>query len=96
MSKASKERKQLQCSFCSKEEHQVHKLVAGPGVYICDECIKFTKDIADRGQNTTQKKALSCSFCQKTQGPDRNVVAGPGCNICDECIELCSEIAEKK
>ena len=28
----------LSCTFCKKTEHQVHKLVAGPGVYICDRC----------------------------------------------------------
>jgi ATP-dependent Clp protease ATP-binding subunit ClpX len=29
----------LRCSFCSKTQHDVDKLIAGPGVYICDECI---------------------------------------------------------
>jgi len=29
----------LTCTFCRKSEHQVRKLVAGPGVYICDECV---------------------------------------------------------
>ncbi|HYU65123.1 MAG TPA: ClpX C4-type zinc finger protein, partial [Jatrophihabitantaceae bacterium] len=27
------------CSFCGKGEHEIRKLVAGPGVYICDECV---------------------------------------------------------
>ena len=35
----------LRCSFCGKNEHQVKKLVAGPGVYICDECIKLCVEI---------------------------------------------------
>jgi hypothetical protein len=30
----------LTCTFCRKSEHQVRKLVAGPGVYICDACIE--------------------------------------------------------
>ena len=33
------ENKQLRCSFCGKPQSQVSRLVAGPGVYICDECI---------------------------------------------------------
>jgi ATP-dependent Clp protease ATP-binding subunit ClpX len=33
------ERKQLKCSFCGKSQSKVRKLIAGPGVYICDECI---------------------------------------------------------
>ena len=34
------ENKQLKCSFCGKPQSQVNRLVAGPGVYICDECIQ--------------------------------------------------------
>ena len=35
----------LKCSFCGKAQHQVVKLIAGPGVYICDECIDLCNDI---------------------------------------------------
>ena len=38
---------QLQCSFCGKSQHQVRKLIAGPGVYICDECIELCNEIID-------------------------------------------------
>ena len=37
--------KQLKCSFCGKSQDQVRRLVAGPGVYICDECIALCEDI---------------------------------------------------
>ena len=37
--------KQLKCSFCGKTQDQVRRLVAGPGVYICDECIALCEDI---------------------------------------------------
>ncbi|MDR0286533.1 MAG: ATP-dependent Clp protease ATP-binding subunit ClpX [Clostridiales bacterium] len=37
--------KQVRCSFCGKREQQVRRLVAGPGVYICDECIDLCADI---------------------------------------------------
>lgn len=39
------ESKQLKCSFCGKPQDQVRRLVAGPGVYICDECIELCQDI---------------------------------------------------
>ncbi len=39
------ERKQLKCSFCGKSQEQVKRLVAGPGVYICDECIELCSEI---------------------------------------------------
>ena len=38
---------QLKCSFCGKTQEQVRKLVAGPGVYICDECIELCNEIID-------------------------------------------------
>lgn len=39
------ETKQLKCSFCGKPQDQVRRLVAGPNVYICDECIELCQDI---------------------------------------------------
>ena len=39
------EKKQLKCSFCGKTQDQVKRLVAGPGVYICDECIELCSEI---------------------------------------------------
>lgn len=38
------------CSFCGKRESQVRRLIAGRGVYICDECITFCKDMLDEDQ----------------------------------------------
>ena len=34
------DRKDLRCSFCGKPQDQVRKLIAGPSVYICDECVE--------------------------------------------------------
>lgn len=39
--------KPLHCSFCGKSQHEVHKLVAGPAVYICDACVDLCVDIVD-------------------------------------------------
>ena len=36
------------CSFCGKSHAEVRKLIAGPGVYICDNCIHVCKNILDR------------------------------------------------
>ncbi|MCL5056203.1 MAG: ATP-dependent Clp protease ATP-binding subunit ClpX [Firmicutes bacterium] len=41
------ERGQLKCSFCQKNQDQVRKLIAGPGVYICDECIELCNEIIE-------------------------------------------------
>ena len=37
----------LKCSFCGKSQKQVRKLIAGPGVYICDECIELCNEIIE-------------------------------------------------
>ncbi|MGB7606141.1 MAG: ATP-dependent protease ATP-binding subunit ClpX [Lutisporaceae bacterium] len=41
------DKKQLKCSFCGKNQEQVRRLIAGPGVYICDECIELCQEIID-------------------------------------------------
>lgn len=41
------ERKDVCCSFCGKSQNEVKKLIAGPGVYICDECIELCYDLVD-------------------------------------------------
>lgn len=47
MHKYGDDRGQLKCSFCGKTQDQVKKLVAGPGVYICDECIELCNEIIE-------------------------------------------------
>lgn len=43
------ERKSLRCSFCGKAEGQVHRMIQGPGVRICDECVQLCMSILDDG-----------------------------------------------
>ena len=53
--------KLLYCSFCGKSQHEVRKLIAGPSVFICDECVDLCNDIITEeleDSNDTEKKAL--------------------------------------
>lgn len=43
--------KQIKCSFCGKSQEQVRRLIAGPDVYICDECIELCHNIVDEDIN---------------------------------------------
>ncbi|MDE3204820.1 MAG: ATP-dependent Clp protease ATP-binding subunit ClpX, partial [Acidobacteriota bacterium] len=43
----------VKCSFCGKSQKQVKKLIAGPGVYICDECIDLCNDIIEEELSET-------------------------------------------
>jgi ATP-dependent Clp protease ATP-binding subunit ClpX len=47
MARTTDQNEQLLCSFCGKSQRQVKKLIAGPGVYICDECIDLCNEIID-------------------------------------------------
>jgi len=49
----------LKCSFCGKSQKQVKKLIAGPGVYICDECIDLCNEIIEEELATTEELPLT-------------------------------------
>ncbi|NBI28803.1 ATP-dependent protease ATP-binding subunit ClpX [Chengkuizengella marina] len=55
MFKFNDEKGQLKCSFCGKSQEQVRKLVAGPGVYICDECIDLCTEIVEEELGTEEE-----------------------------------------
>ncbi|CEG23108.1 ATP-dependent Clp protease ATP-binding subunit ClpX [Planococcus massiliensis] len=54
MFKFNDEKDHLKCSFCGKPQEQVRKLVAGPGVYICDECIELCTEIVEEELGTEE------------------------------------------
>jgi len=58
MFKFNEDKGQLKCSFCGKSQDQVRKLVAGPGVYICDECIELCTEIVDEELGTEEEMEL--------------------------------------
>ncbi|MBM7706752.1 ATP-dependent Clp protease ATP-binding subunit ClpX [Chryseomicrobium aureum] len=55
MFKFNDEKGNLKCSFCGKPQEQVRKLVAGPGVYICDECIDLCSEIVEEELGTEEE-----------------------------------------
>ena len=56
MFKFNEDEENLKCSFCGKDQDQVKKLVAGSGVYICNECIELCSEIVEEelAQNTSE------------------------------------------
>ena len=56
MAERDDRRRHTRCSFCGKGQEQVRKLVAGPGVYICDQCIELCQEVLEEDSKTTQKK----------------------------------------
>ncbi|HTI73122.1 MAG TPA: ClpX C4-type zinc finger protein, partial [Candidatus Limnocylindria bacterium] len=46
------------CSFCGKPKNEVKKLIAGPGVYICDNCVAVCKSVLDKESRTDSQRQL--------------------------------------
>ena len=67
MARATDGNEQLLCSFCGKSQRQVKKLIAGPGVYICDECIDLCNEIIDE-ELTSRLSSTSTT----SRGPRRS------------------------
>jgi epoxyqueuosine reductase QueG len=63
----------LRCSFCGKSSEQVRKLIAGPGVYICDECVELCNEILDEELlNSSNETAIQPSLpSEQPQGNQR-------------------------
>lgn len=57
MTKSSDTKTTLYCSFCGKSQHEVRKLIAGPTVFICDECVELCTDIIREESKTNIVKS---------------------------------------
>jgi hypothetical protein len=93
----------LACSFCGKDQPQVRKLIAGPGVYICDECTSKADRVIATGEVAAtplsavkpiaaDMTAAKCSFCGKRRYQVSGLAAAAQAAICTECLVLCQEI----
>jgi len=97
----------LVCSFCGKNQPQVRKLIAGPGVYICDQCISKADQVIATGEvAATPLSAVKpigedittakCSFCGKRRYQVSGLAAAARAAICTECLALCHEITAEE
>lgn len=91
------------CSFCGVGQDQVRKLVAGPGILICDDCIGVgARAVAGQGPLPDDRATFTlveasardtrCSFCGKNRSSVEAMAAGTGGTICNHCLELCNEV----
>ena len=59
--------KEPKCSFCGKTSEQVRRLVAGPGVFICNECVELCNDILDEDMAEVDQSAQSETLLRPTE-----------------------------
>ena len=58
----SEEQKEIRCSFCGRSQKEVRRIIAGPGAYICNECIEICKDLLDEEPAPgARRKRMNCS-----------------------------------
>jgi hypothetical protein len=83
------------CTWCGRPPSEVSKLIAGPHVYICDDCVEAAaKATAPFERVRTRTAAARCAFCSKRAGGERSLVTAPAGHICTECLRVCREILE--
>lgn len=79
MAKQEKIDRHLRCSFCGKSRDEVRKLIAGPTVYICDECVNLCNDIiAEDWEEAKEEISSKLKKACRNQAPSRSVCRGPG------------------
>jgi hypothetical protein len=92
----------LTCSFCSRTGLEVNRLVAGPGVYICDGCIGAGTALLDPDPGgepaggpltvAAPDDESKCGFCGRRPAAQDRLVAGPQAAICGQCLALAREV----
>jgi ATP-dependent Clp protease ATP-binding subunit ClpX len=98
----------LACSFCGMSQRQVKKLIAGPGVYVCDGCMRRIHTVFAAPEQTAstptatirqvgdEDRAEQCSFCGKPRGRVGSMASAGEVRMCNECLALCDEIISEE
>jgi hypothetical protein len=94
------ESKLLTCSFCGKNQQEVRKLIAGPSVHICDECVKLCSGImaeelkAMQSNDPKSKKQVGnarddrlCGICMEPRETDELIFLPHAAYMCAGCLE---------
>lgn len=87
------------CSFCSKKQADVEKLIAGPAVFICNQCVAdcsagltMGEPIGSITMIIREDAEARCSFCGKAPEEVAGMAGVPTAHICNECIKICGDI----
>lgn len=101
--------KQIVCSFCGKNQREVRKLIAGPSVHICEECVKLCSGIiaeeleAGKGSGAKSKHSPSdakeerlCGICMEPRETDELIFLPHAAYMCAGCLEDIQTIRDKQ
>jgi len=104
--KAEEPGKTYTCSFCGKSQDEVRKLIAGPTVYICDECIDLCNDIiAEEVEQEAQEGPASsvaslntptwCGVCHLPKSAEEVVAVSELGFFCRRCIDMIRAVTDE-
>ena len=83
------------CSFCARLRTQVQRLIAGPAVFICNNCIKKARD--GETAEADADAGTDCRFCGQPAGEVKYMFTRHNAAICDGCLKMVEEfVAEGK
>jgi len=101
----------LICSFCGKNQDQVRKLIAGPSVFICDECVDLCNKILEKDseretpagepprEGTIFNLEASCALCH-VRKPSEELLAVPDrgliCTVCLDAVRAATESGQEE
>ena len=95
------------CSFCGKDQTEVRKLVAGPSVHICDECIELCKNILTEESDSSgslnvtssgvnAKANRLCGICMEERETDELIFLPHAAYLCAGCLEDIQALRDKQ
>jgi hypothetical protein len=105
----AEERLEASCSFCGKVQKEVCKLIAGPSVHICDECVKLCSGIIaeeveaassagprDTAASDAAKEDRLCGICMEPRETDELIFLPHAAYMCAGCLEDIQAVRDKQ
>jgi hypothetical protein len=100
---SSEKDKEAGCSFCGKGQNEVRKLIAGPSVHICDQCVSLCHEIVSEelDPDTQATKAKSkedrlCGICMEPRETDELIFLPHAAYMCAGCLEQLQLVRDKQ
>jgi hypothetical protein len=103
------EPREISCSFCAKEQHEVQRIIEGPSVHICDQCVKLCSDMLEKHPEPDSQLATEstdtdldsnaerlCGICMQPRADDELVFLPHAAYLCAECLEVVQAVREKR
>jgi hypothetical protein len=99
--------KHSSCSFCGKSQNEVRKLVAGPSVHICDECVELCQNIVaqevdvgkkakTRAGTGKAKESRLCGICMEPRETDELIFLPHAAYMCAGCLEELQTVRDRQ